>query len=184
MNETLKKIADVVNNCLGPLGSAGFSWSTIRDFLIQIIALIILFIVVRHFFWSKITALLEARQKATDKELADAQAASKRVKELEASLKADRDKAQGEIKAMIASAEKDTNERREEIIAGAKAEAKRRLDNVQAELEQEIELKNKQIKQQIVDIAFAAAEKIVAREIKQDKYIDVVNDIIDGGGKK
>ncbi|UKI49094.1 MAG: hypothetical protein L6U99_09930 [Clostridium sp.] len=32
LNETLENIADIVNKCLGPLGSDGFSFNTIRDF--------------------------------------------------------------------------------------------------------------------------------------------------------
>ena len=36
----------------------------------------------------------------------------------------------------------------------------------------------KDIKKEIVDIAFAAAEKIVAKEINQDKYLDIVDDIL------
>ena len=37
-----------------------------------------------------------------------------------------------------------------------------------------------QIKKEIVDIAFQAAEKIVAKEIDQSKYLDVVDDILKG----
>ena len=38
----------------------------------------------------------------------------------------------------------------------------------------------KQIRSEIVDIAFAAAEKIVAKEIDQDKYMDVDDEILKG----
>ena len=42
----------------------------------------------------------------------------------------------------------------------------------------------KEIKQEIVDIAFATAEKIVAKEIDHDKYIDVVYEILKGANEK
>lgn len=38
----------------------------------------------------------------------------------------------------------------------------------------------KEIRKEIVDIAFAAAEKIVAKEIDHDKYLDIVDDILKG----
>jgi len=184
INDVLEDIAEVVNKALGPLGSDGFQWSNMRDFFIQLAATLILFVIVKHFFWKPITDLLETRQKATDEELEVAKAASARVKTLEESLKNEKVEAQIQIKEMIDQAEKDAIERKDEIIAGAKAEAKRRLDNVASEIATEIDSKNKEIKEQIVSIAFAAAEKIVAKEIDHDKYLDTVNEIIDGGGKE
>jgi F0F1-type ATP synthase membrane subunit b/b' len=55
------------------------------------------------------------------------------------------------------------------------------MDNLSLELEQEKKNMESDIKKEIVDIAFKAAEKIVAREIDQDKYLDVVTDILKGG---
>ena len=82
---------------------------------------------------------------------------------------------------MLDQAEKEANIRRDEIINSAKEEAKRRMDNLSLELEQEKKNMESDIKKEIVDIAFKAAEKIVAREIDQDKYLDVVTDILKGG---
>ena len=183
LTEVLEDIADMVNKALGPLGNEGFQWAQMRDFIIQLTATLLLFFVVKHFFWKPITNIIETRAQAADKELEDAKSASARVKELEDSLKQEKNDAQMEIKKMIDQAEKDASERKEEIIASAKVEAKRRLDNVAEEISNEIFSKNKEIKEQIVNIAFAAAEKIVAREIDHDKYLDTVNEIIDGGGK-
>ena len=38
----------------------------------------------------------------------------------------------------------------------------------------------KEIREEIVNIAFQAAEKIVQKEINQDKYLDIVDDILKG----
>ena len=84
---------------------------------------------------------------------------------------------------MLDKAEKDANLRREEIINNAKEEAHRRLVNVEQEIEQEVLQKNAEIHKQIVDIAMLAAEKIVEHEVDQNKYIDIVNKIIEEAGK-
>ena len=39
------------------------------------------------------------------------------------------------------------------------------------------------IRKEIVDVAFAAAEKIVSKEINQDKYLDLVDDILKGANE-
>ena len=81
---------------------------------------------------------------------------------------------------MLDNAEKEANIKRDEIINQAKDEARRRMDNLDAELEQEKKNMSDQIRKEIVDIAFAAAEKIVAKEIDHSKYLDVVDDILKG----
>ena len=91
------------------------------------------------------------------------------------------DKAKLDVKAMLDQAEKEANLKREEIVNSAKEEAKRRMENLEIELEQEKKNMEHDIKKEIVDIAFKAAEKIVQREIDQDKYLDVVEDILKGG---
>ena len=49
---------------------------------------------------------------------------------------------------------------------------------LEEELEQEKSKMANEIKQEIVEIAFAAAEKIVAKEIDQNKYLDIVDEIL------
>lgn len=180
MNEILEKISEIVNQCLGPLGSEGFTWNTIRDFLIQLGATLILFIVVRIFLWKPITNILETRRAAIDQELEQAKTSNEAAKKLELEIKEQYSIAQIEIKQMLDKAEKDSNARREIIINEAKNEAKRRLENLEVEIDQEINKKNKEIRQAIVDIAFSAAQKIIASEIDQEKYLTIVNEIIEG----
>ena len=88
-----------------------------------------------------------------------------------------------QVKEMYERAEKEANLKRDEIINQAKDEARRRMENLKIELEQEKDSMEKEIRQQIVDIAFAAAEKIVSKEINQDKYLEVVDDILKGANE-
>ena len=155
--------------------------TTITDLVVQLCATLILFIAVRFLFWGPITKILETRRAAIDKELEDAKIAKENALMVEESLKKELDKAKADVKAMLDQAEKEANLRREEIVNSAKEEAKRRMENLEIELEQEKKNMESDIKKEIVDIAFKAAEKIVSREIDQDKYLDVVEDILKGG---
>ncbi|MDE6946954.1 MAG: F0F1 ATP synthase subunit B [Anaeroplasmataceae bacterium] len=180
MNEILEKIAEVVNSCLGPLNGLKVTGSDIRDLLIQLCATILLFVVIRVFLWKPITNILETRRQAVDKALEDAKVSKDTAKALEEELSSELAKAKASVQEILAKAEKDGNLRREQIITEAKQEAKQRLENLELELEQEKNSMQKEIRKEIVDIAFAAAEKIVAKEIDQNKYMDVVDEILKG----
>lgn len=183
MSEVLKKVSDFVNTCLGPLGSDGFTWDTLRDIIIQLCATLILFIVIRIFIWKRVTNILEARRAAIDKELIEAKESNRKARLLAIENQKKLEEAELQIKEMLDKAEKDANIRRDEIISNAKEEAFKRLQNVEDDIKHEIQQRNAEIHQQIVDIAMLAAEKIVEREIDQDKYIDLVNKIIEEAGK-
>ena len=155
--------------------------SEFMDLIVQLSATFILFLAVRFLFWKPITNIIEARRAAIDKELEDAKIAKENAVLVEENLKAELDKAKLEVKAMLDQAEKEANLKRDEIVNSAKEEAKRRMENLEIELEQEKKNMEHDIKKEIVDIAFKAAEKIVQREIDQDKYLDVVEDILKGG---
>ena len=151
------------------------------DLIIQLAATILLFLAVRFLFWKPITKILETRRDAIDKELQEAKEAKENAISVESEMRQELDEAKEKIKVMLDQALKDANYKKEEIISSAKEEAKRRLENLEIELEQEKKNMESSIKKEIVDIAFAAAEKIVQKEIDQKKYLDVVEDILKGG---
>jgi len=153
----------------------------LMDLIIQLSATIILFLAIRFLFWKPITKILETRRMAIDKELTDAKEAKENALLVEEEMKKTLEEAKEQVKEMLAAATKDANIKKEEIISSAKEEARRRLENLELELEQEKKNMESSIKKEIVDIAFAAAEKIVQKEIDQKKYLDVVEDILKGG---
>ena len=178
------EITATVTNSLGPL--ANLTTATAADWLgyladigIQLASTIILFIIIRFLLWKPITRILEARRDAIDKELNEAKEAKEQAVKLEEELILEKKKAQAEIRDLISNAEKEANLRRDEIINQAKEEAKKRLANLQDELAIEKANMQNDIKQEIIDIAFAAAEKIVSKEVDKDKYLDVIDGILE-----
>jgi len=178
------EITATVTNSLGPL--ANLTTATAADWLgyladigIQLASTIILFIIIRFLLWKPITRILEARRDAIDKELNEAKEAKEQAVKLEEELILEKKKARAEIRDLISNAEKEANLRRDEIINQAKEEAKKRLANLQDELAIEKANMQNDIKQEIIDIAFAAAEKIVSKEVDKDKYLDVIDDVLE-----
>ncbi len=150
----------------------------VRDLLIQLFATILLFVIIRFFLWKPITNILEKRREAIDEALESAKASKEHAKELEDSLATELLEAKQKVKDLLDKAEKDGNLRREQLIREAQEEARRRLENLEIELEQEKNNMQKQIREEIIEIAFAAAEKIVAKEIDQNQYLNVIDEIL------
>ncbi len=175
------KIKELVQEALGPLArNFRIEGADVRDIIIQLAATLILFLVVRIFLWKPITNILEKRRETMDKSLEEANQAKENAKQIEAELSLELSNAKIKVKELLDKAEKDGNLKKETIINQAKEEAKRRLENLEQELVQEKKNMEKEIRKEIVDIAFAAAEKIVAKEIDHDKYLDIVDDILKG----
>jgi len=181
MEEILKDISQFVEECLGPLGGSGELSTWVRDFLIQLIATIILFLVVRIFLWKPITEFLEARKKNMDNELESAKEHNQKALEYEESMKEQNALAKKEIQKLLQEASLQGDLVKQEIIEEAKKEAERRIALANQEIELEIKQKEEDIKNQIVTIAFLAAEKIVGKEIDHNEYLSLVTNIIDGG---
>ena len=187
LDMAVKAITAAVQEGLGPiallsdsqaLADQAFQFAV--DFGIQMIATVLLFLAVRFFLWKPITNIIETRRQAIDKELEDAKIAKENAALDEARIKEEYKEAQAKIKEMISEAEKNANIKGEAIIASAKADAEKRLKNLETELIEEKKSMEKAIRKEVVDIAFEAAEKIVGREINQEKYLDVIDDILKG----
>ena len=179
--DALTEITNLVKRSLGPLGNGlVFTLDFAVDFGIQLASTIILFVVIAIFFWKPITHILEARRDKIDQELKEAEEAKANAVAIEKNLQQELNDAKAKIKDMLTKAEKDANIKREEIINQARMDAKNRMDNLEIELENEKKNMENKIRKEIVEVAFAAAEKIVSREIERDKYLDVVDNILKG----
>lgn len=181
MEEILKDVSQFVEECLGPLGNSGNIWTWLRDFTIQLIATFLLFLIVKVFLWKPITNFLEARRDKMDQDLIEAEEARNRAIKLEEELQAKFDGAKEEIQGLLKQAEAQGNLVKEEIVKEAKEEATRIIAMANEDIKLEIEAQQNDIKSQIVQIAFLAAEAIVGEEIDQEKYLQTVTNIIESG---
>ena len=178
ITEALDAIIKAIKEGLGPVTELTITGAHVRDMIVQMSATIILFVAVRFLFWKPVTDFLEARRQVIDESLDKVSESYENAKRLEEEMNAQMLEAKAKIKTLLDNAERDGNEKRETIIAEAKEEAKRRMNALEDELEQEKVKMANEIRKEIVEIAFAAAEKIVAKEIDQDKYLDIVDEIL------
>ncbi len=153
---------------------------SIMDMAIQIISTLLLFLVVRFFFWNNITNYLEERKSIMAKEYEEAE-----EKSAEATL--NKEQAENELREIRLSAKgildesklRGENERLE-IVSKAKKEAQQVLDNTKKEVESEIEKARAAMNNEIVTVAVEMAEKIIKKEIDKSKHEDLINEVTSG----
>ena len=186
MDEILAEVAEFVQGCLGPLGVSGeiqpdqvLEWAI--NFGIQLVATLILFLIVKIFLWKPITKFLESRSEQMDKDLEIARETKEKAMELEKELALKYDSAKSDIQKLLKAAEAEGLVRKEQIIKEAKEEALRRINLAEEEIEREISMQQADIKNQIISIAFLAAETIVGKEINREEYLVAVSKIIESG---
>ncbi len=146
--------------------------------LLNLIAFFILVLVIRRFFWKKITAFLEKRQMLIQDAITTAQAERQRALEIQENASKDYEAMKEETRQLKERLTQEAYKQQEQMIELAKNEAKRRLEQVEKDIAFEIEQANEEIKESIKTIAFAAAEKIVKREIDETVHQDIIDEII------
>ena len=129
------------------------------------------------FIWPPIMGALEARRK----EIADGLAAAERgqnEQELAEKRAAKHIKdAKGQASDIITQAQKRASEIVEEAKGDAKTEAGRIVTGANAEIEQETNRAREQLRQEVVVLAIAGAEKVLKREVDKDAHARTLSDL-------
>ncbi len=149
----------------------------VQQVLIQIISTVLLFLVVRFFFWNKVTDYLETRKETMRSEYDEAKQAN-----IDAGLK--REEAAKELndirlsaKGIVDEAKVRGEEERKDILVKAKGEAIKLVDDAHKEIDSQIEKARKNINDEIVSVATLMAEKIIKKEIDEAKHKELIREI-------
>lgn len=145
--------------------------------------LLILFLVVKHFLFDKVNAILEARKTEVEKTYEEANKMLQTAEKLE---KAKLDMLEGvkeESAEIIKNATKKAQNRSDEIISEAQDEARALTVKANADIEKEKKRAVNQIKDDISDIAISIAEKVVSKEIDPKTHDELIDSFIDSIGE-
>lgn len=166
--ETLKNF---VEESLGLLLGVGF-----EDILIQLGGTLVLFLVIRKFFWKNLTEFIEKRRAYMDEELFKAEAMKLEAAEIKANVDETYATLRNSVSKTLEDAKLRAQKEEAEIIAKAKAEAQRLKLEAEKEVELEVQKAQDQIKKEIVTVATVLAEKIIQKEVDAKKYEQWVNE--------
>jgi F-type H+-transporting ATPase subunit b len=165
-------IQSFVNDALGIVEGA-FGVSP-KEMAIQILSTLVLFLIVRFFFWNKVTDYLEGRKEAMAQEYNDAQNAKDEAKGLREEADAELTMIKMKSKSMVDEAKIRGEEERRAILNKAKSEADKMVVDATKEIESNIEKAKNSINDEIVSVATLMAEKIIGKEIDEKKHKDMI----------
>lgn len=142
------------------------------EMLLQLASTLVIFLIVRFLIWNKITAILDERKKAAMSAIKERDAAIGEAKKIREDADNTLQSAVNKSRQIIERAKAKGREENAKIIKNAESAAALKLANAQDDIAKMRRESEEQIKNEIVDVAYLMAEKIIAKEIKRDA-IDV-----------
>lgn len=153
----------------------GINFSTL---IFTLINFVILVLILKHFFWSKIQAVIEERQNSIEEKLMKADEDSEKARmyllQNERILK----EAREEGKKITEKQKQKGDKIYEEIIENAKVEADALIERANVEIEREKEKAEYEVKKQAVDLAVELSVKALENSIDEDVHRKLISDFI------
>ena len=149
------------------------------EMVIQLVATIVLILVVKYFFWEKVTAFIDARQNIIDKELTEATERNEEAKVLKEEAEQSFENVKQEARQVLEEAKTRGEDTRREMIAKAKDEAANIKKSAQKDLAQEIETARGHLRNEIIEVASLLAEKVITKEIDEATYERLIDETIE-----
>ena len=153
------------------------------EVVLQLVATLVLFFVLRHFLFKPVTELLNKRKEAIEKEINDAKTGKEEALKLKESYEVKIQEAKKEGHEIIEASRKRGEELREEIVENANNEARGIIEKAKREMDSEREKAVDDLKNQVVTIAMMAASKVVEENLDADSHKKMINKFIDEVGE-
>ncbi len=152
----------------------------VYEIIVQILSFLLLFLLLRRFFWRQFIKLLDTRREkiAADFKSIDAQKAEIEKIRLEYAekLKKIEDEAKKKIQAAINEGEKIT----EELKKKAQQEAQKIIDNAKNDIQFELTKAKDGLKEEIIDLVLNATQHLLGEKITEEKDKRMVKDFLEG----
>lgn len=152
------------------------------DMGMVLISTFLIVLIVKRYFWKYVKQYLDARQLHIQTELATTSQNLHQSEELKAQYAEQMKHARSDADSIILDAKQKASREAEAIIIHAEEHAQ----TVKAKAFQDIEYEKakvkEQMKEEISEVAFLAAKKVVAKELDEDVHKKYVKDFIDQAG--
>jgi F-type H+-transporting ATPase subunit b len=155
-------------------GLIEFNWTS----LMIVANLLILYIILKKYFWEKIRKFMTDRQDAVRDAFDSAEAMNRRADEKMRNYSERIARAEEEGREIIRQAKQDADAQAQQIIAEARQQASDIMVKAEKNIEQEKTKAMEEMRQEIGTLALLAAEKIVGREIESIGHEAIVDDVI------
>lgn len=153
----------------------GINFSTL---IFTLINFVILVLILKHFFWDKIQAVIEERQNSIDEKLMKADEDSEKARMYLVQNERILKNAKEEGKKITEKQKQKGDKIYEEIVENAKVEANQLIERANVEIEREKEKAEYEIKKQAVDLAVELSVKALEDSIDENVHRKLISDFI------
>jgi len=151
----------------------------IREILVEVVAFLIFFFLLRIFAWKKILKLLDDRKERISSEFRKIEESKAALENLRSEygdkLKNIEYKAQENIRQAIAQGQK----MGEEIKTAARQQAQKIMEEAKRDTLQEVAKAREQLKADITKLVFLATEKLLEEKVNEEKDKRIVDEFIE-----
>ena len=143
-----------------------------------LITFLILYLLVKKFFFEKIHNYMEARAQKVKDQFADAEAAEKLAEEHLLEYNSKLEGVEIERRGVLKDAKTLADKRAEQIIEEANTRAREIVQKAEKEIERERAVFAETMRDQVAMLAVLAAEKIIEQQLDESKHMTIIDDII------
>ena len=152
-----------------------FNWTLVMI----IVTFVVLYLIVKKFFFEKIHNFMEAREQKVKDQFADAEAAEKLAGEHLTEYESKLEGVEIERRGVLKESKTLADRRAQQIIEEANEKAKEIIDRAEKEVEREKAIFVETMRDQVAMLAIYAAEKIIDKQLNESEHMDLIDEIIE-----
>ena len=146
--------------------------------LASIINFLILYLILKHFFFAKVKAVIDEREEYINNQLDSADEANDRARALVIENERILQKAREEGNKITEIKKKKAEEIYEEIVGDAKKESDALIERAKIEINREKEKVEYQLKKEAIDLALELSKKVIEKNIDEEKNRELIDEFI------
>ena len=154
------------------------------DAVLVLISTLLIVLIVKKFFWNYVRQYLEQRQAFIQSQLDESKANLQESEKLKTQYEEKMANAKQEALDLISAAKNTASTEAGEIVSKARDDAHAIKEKAEMEIEHEKAKVREQLKEEISEVAFLAARKIVEKELDESTHKKYVEDFIDEAGEQ
>ena len=149
------------------------------NLLFSAITVLVLYLILKHFFFEKVHNFMEARKAAVQESLDRAEATNEEAQALLADYQATLSNAEEEKRAIIKEAKAEADRRSDVIVGEAKQQAQKIVAEAHEKMQAEEEKAVMQLKKEVASLAVQAAERIMQKELDESSQQELVDQVLE-----
>lgn len=154
------------------------------NLLFSAITVLVLYLILKHFFFEKVHKFMEARKAAVQDNLDRAKATVEEAQALLSEYQATLSNAEEEKRAIIKAAKAEADRRADAIVGEAKIQAQRIVSEAHENMRAEEEKAVVQLKKEVSSLAVLAAERIMQRELDEKSQQALVDQVLEEAARE